>query len=109
MEKCIVFEVWGDWAHFRKIYTTSSPLSYSIPPRTAIAGLISAIIGNDKNQYYDCFTKDQAWIAVRIINPIKKFRIGLNLINTKTAKMFAQIKERTQVRQEIVKHPRYRI
>ncbi|MDS1029152.1 type I-B CRISPR-associated protein Cas5b [Bacillota bacterium LX-D] len=109
MEKCLVFEVRGDWAHFRKIYTTSSPLSYSIPPRTTTAGLIAAVIGLDKTQYYDYFTKDRASIAVRIINPIRKFRIGLNFINTKTAKMFAQIRERTQVKQELVKKPHYRI
>ena len=109
MEKCLVFEVRGDWAHFRKIYTTSSPLSYSIPPRTTIAGLIAAVIGLDKHVYYDHFTKDKAYIAVGIVKPIKKFRIGLNLINTKTAKMFAQIRERTQVKQELVKEPHYRI
>lgn len=109
MDKCLVFEVKGDWAHFRKIYTTSSPLSYSIPPRTAIVGLIAAIIGLDKEQYYDNFTKDKAGIALRIINPIKKFRLGLNLIDTKKAKWFAQIKDRTQVKQELVKQPCYRV
>lgn len=109
MGKCLVFEVKGDWAHFRKIYTTSSPLSYSIPPRTTIAGLIAAIMGMDKDSYYDNFIKEKADIALRIIKPIKKFRIGLNFINTKTAKMFAQIKERTQVKQELVKNPHYRI
>lgn len=109
MQKCLIFEVWGEWAHFRKIYTTSSPLTYSIPPRTAIAGLTAAIIGISKEQYYDFFTKDQALIGIRIMNPIKKFRIGLNLVNTKTAKMFARVKDRTQVRQELVKKPRYRI
>lgn len=109
MEKCLVFEIRGDWAHFRKIYTTSSPLTYSIPPRTAVAGLIAAILGLDKENYYDYFSKEKADIAIGIVNPIKKFRIGLNFINTKTAKMFARIKERTQVKQEIIKNPHYRI
>lgn len=109
MEKCLVFEVRGEWAHFRKIYTTSSPLSYSIPPRTAIAGMLGAIVGLDKKNYYDSFTKDKARIAIRIITPVKKFRLGINLINTKTAKWFAQIKDRTQVKQELVKQPCYRI
>lgn len=109
MANCLVFEVKGDWAHFRKIYTTSSPLSYSIPPRTTIAGMIGAVIGLDKNDYYDYFIKGRADIAIGIVKPIKKFRMGLNFINTKTARMFAQIKERTQVKQELVKAPHYRI
>ncbi|MFB3896899.1 MAG: CRISPR-associated protein Cas5, partial [bacterium] len=30
--KILVFDIWGDLGHFRKFYTTTSPLSFSFPP-----------------------------------------------------------------------------
>ncbi|SKA90407.1 CRISPR-associated protein, Cas5h family [Clostridium sp. USBA 49] len=107
--KCLVFDVWGDFAHFRKFYTTSSPLTFSFPPRTAVAGMISAIIGIRKEEYLKYFTKDQAYIAIRILKPVKKTRISYNLIDTKTAKMMSKISNRTQVTFELLKDCKFRI
>jgi CRISPR-associated protein Cas5h len=113
IKKFIIFDIWGDYGHFKKYYTTSSPLTFSIPPRTAIIGLISAIIGLEKNRYLSLMTKDKADVAIRIINPVKKIRISQNLINTKDG-FWIPIKKgahepRTQVRFEYLKEPRFRI
>ncbi len=113
MDKVLAFDVWGEYAHFRKYYTTTSPLTFSIPPRTAISGLIGAIIGLSKDEYLKYFSKQQAQIAVKILNPIKKVRIAENLINTKDD-FFIPIKKgshgpRTQIRFEFVKDAKYRI
>ncbi len=112
-EKFLIFDIWGDYAHFKKYYTTSSPLTFSIPPRTALIGLISAIIGLDKESYLDIMTKDKAKIAVRIINPIKKIRMTQNLINTKEGYWIpvkrGKHEPRTQIRFEYLKDPRFRI
>jgi CRISPR-associated protein Cas5h len=112
-EKFLIFDLWGDYAHFKKYYTTSSPLTFSIPPRTALIGLISAIVGKSKDEYLSLMTKDKAKIAVRIINPIKKFRMTQNLINTKGG-YWIPVKKgthepRTQIRFEYLKDPRFRI
>jgi len=109
MDKVLVFDIWGDLGHFKKPYTTTSPLSYAFPPRTTIAGMISAIIGLDKNEYADHFTKQISNIGIRIINPVKKVRINQNLIDTKTAKLFSKIRQRTQIRIEYIKDSKYRI
>jgi CRISPR-associated protein Cas5h len=108
-ERVIVLDVWGDYAHFRKIYTTSSPLTYSFPPRTALSGLIGAIVGLDKEDYFRHFLRKDAKIGCKILEPIKKVRIGENLINTKSAIQMHLIKNRNQIRVELVKDPRYRI
>ncbi len=108
-ERVIVFDVWGDYAHFRKNYSTSSPLTYSFPPRTALSGMLGAIAGLDKAEYFRHFSKDQASIGCRILQPVKKVRIGENLIDTKSASGMHLIKNRTQIRFELVKDPRYRI
>lgn len=107
--KSIVFDIWGDFGHYRKFYTTSSPLTFSVPPRTAISGMIAAIIGLDKEEYLKYFTKDKAYISIKIIKPIKKSRISYNLIDTKSAIDMRLIKNRTQVTYEVLKDCGYRI
>lgn len=107
--KVLVFDVWGEFGHFRKHYTTTSPLTYSVPPRTAIAGMIGALVGLRKDEYIRFFSKEDANIAVKIVFPIKKTRIAENLIDTKIAPMMSRIKTRTQIRFEVLKDVRYRI
>lgn len=109
MEKILVFDIWGDYGHFKKYYTTTSPLTFSFPPRPTISGIISAVIGLDRKEYLRYFSVKDAYISLRILNPVTKVRMGQNLIDTKKAKLFSRIKQRTQIRMEYVKDPKYRI
>jgi len=116
MDKILVFDVWGDYAHFRRYYTTTSSLSFPIPPRTALCGLIGAIIGLEKegNDYLKYFPTESAHIALRLINPIKKTIIAENLINTKNARgpgmnLIKNIGGRIPIRFEFLKDQKYRI
>lgn len=106
-EKYLVFDISAFYGHFKKPYTTTSPLTYSIPTRTAIAGIIAAMLGFGKEDYQKHFTKDKAKIGVGIKRPIKKVRISENLINTK--KSINRIQERTQIKVEYLKDSCYRI
>lgn len=112
-DKVIIFDVWGEYAHFRKFYTTTSPLTFSIPPRTALCGLLGAIIGLEKenNEYLRHFTIEQLSVAIKIINPIKKTMIAQNLIDTKNAlgPGMNLITQRTQINFEYIKSPKFRI
>jgi CRISPR-associated protein Cas5h len=111
--KVLIFDIWGDFAHFKKFYTTSSPLTFSFPPPPTVKGILGAIIGCDKNSYLDTFSSDKCNIAIQILNPIKKIRLGLNHINTKdnfwrpTKKGLHEA--RTQIPAEFIKDPAYRI
>ncbi len=110
MDRVIAFDLWGDYAHFRKHYTTTSPLTFSIPPRTTLCGLLAAIIGLDKTEYLLHFSDKDASIAVQLLNEVKKTTLAENLIDTKKAgKMMNRIKQRTQIRFELLKEPKYRI
>lgn len=109
----LIFDIWGDYAHFKKYYTTSSPLTFSIPPRTALIGLISCIIGLSKEEYLDVMRKEKAKVAIRIVNPVKKIRVTQNLINTKDG-YWRPVKKpghepRTQIKFEYLKAPKFRI
>jgi len=113
IERILVFSVFGDYAHFRRSYTTTSPLTYMIPPRTALCGLIGAILGlsKDNNEYLTHFTLDQAKIGLRILGPTKKIRMAENLIHTKHAKGIGMnlITERFPTNFEFLKDPKYKI
>ena len=107
----VVFDVWGDYAYFRRGYTTTSTISYPFPSRTTIAGFVSGILGFSRDSYHDIFNKNNSRIGLKIINPIKKTRLNLNYINTKESMHLFEIKsngKRTQVPAEFLKDVKYR-
>jgi CRISPR-associated protein Cas5h len=110
--KVVVFDVWGDYAHFRKFFTTTSPLTFPFPPPTAVRGLIGAILGIDKTLYLQELSHEVSKVSVELLSPAKKTRIGLNLLDTKDGHWLRKGPRetpRTQIRFEFVKDPRYRI
>lgn len=120
INKILAFDIWSDFAYFKKFYTTSSPLTYSIPTPTSIYGIIGAIIGkfpnedNDntnyylKNKYLKYINSETSKVGVSIINPILKTRFATNWLDTKDKK-FDGTEGRTQVKIEYIKNPKYRI
>lgn len=114
--KVLVFDIWGDLGHFRKFYTTTSPLTFSFPPPPTIAGILGAIYGTDKNtnEHLKVFGNNGCKITLRILNPVKKVRMGINLSETKGTNLKLPMSDkslapRTQIRTEFVKSPKYRI
>ncbi|SFP76437.1 type I-B CRISPR-associated protein Cas5b [Caldicoprobacter faecalis] len=111
--KALVFDIYGDFGHFKKFYTTSSPLTFSFPPPPTVRGMLGAIAGVDKSEYLNVFSHKECRIAIRILSPIKKIRMGINHINTK-GNYWIPVKKgtheaRTQIRTEFLKNPAYRI
>lgn len=111
--KVLVFDLWGDYGHFRKFYTTSSPLTFSFPPPSTIAGILGAIFGAGKDEYLRLFAEEKSSIAIKIVNPVKKVRMGINLINTKGNYWVLYRNKyhepRTPIRAEFLKKPYFRI
>jgi len=67
----VVFRYRGRYGHFRKPYSNVSSLSYPFPPRTAIAGLLGAILGVKKEKVAETFNYGNARIAVEIGAEVK--------------------------------------
>ena len=80
--KVVAFDLWGDYGHFRRFFTTSSPLTYSFPPPTAVRGIVGAILGFGKEEYLQVTAG--LVVGVRILAPVRRVRWGINLINTKS-------------------------
>ena len=117
-DNVLVFDVGGEYGHFRKFNTTTSPLTYSIPPRTALIGIIGAILGIERETGVGKYAEGQipladmlapgvADLAVQVINPTKKVTMAFNLLNTKAS--FFNIDNRTQIEFELLKNPRFRV
>nr|WP_290665570.1 type I-B CRISPR-associated protein Cas5b [Ardenticatena sp.] len=117
--KVVAFDLWGDYGHFRRFFTTSSPLTYSFPPPTTVRGIVGAILGFGKEEYLRV-TADLT-IGVRILSPVRRVRWGQNLVFTKgrggkfdptlsaRRKGNVQGMVRTQVKVEYLRNARFRL
>lgn len=119
-KEILIFDISSEYGHFRKYNTTTSPLTYSIPTRTAIAGILGAILGMEREladgifpektiPVQEFFSKANSDIAVQILNPVKKENVAINLINTKTSFYNLTKAGRTQIEFELLKNLKYRI
>ena len=110
-KKLLAFDIWGDYAYFRRGYTSTSTISFPFPSRTTISGLIAGMLGLEKDSYHDIFNNENSKLGLRILNPVKKININLNYINTKEGFLLSDIKSnpRVQVQAEFLKDVKYRI
>ncbi|ADU51672.1 CRISPR-associated protein Cas5 [Thermaerobacter marianensis DSM 12885] len=63
----LIFDVAGHLAHFRRPDTAVTHATYPFPTRTALRGMLGAILG--RPEWVD--TEHEAWTGVRILNPIR--------------------------------------
>jgi CRISPR-associated protein Cas5h len=103
----LIFDIWGEYAHFKKIYATTSAVSYVIPTKTALYGYVGAILGLSKadNQYLTYFADKKCLIGIGLQKPILMKRIGVNL-RPNTGRLAKNLKPTMT---EYVYQPRYRI
>ena len=123
--RVISFKIWGDYAHFRRHYSTSSPLTHSIPPPSALRGLVGAIMGYSRGEYPEKLGPEDAKFGVRLLQPVKKIRLGVNYMDTKDGSWVqldwnslrpiiekdthGNLRLHTQVRMEFLKDPTFEI
>lgn len=102
----IVFDIWSNYAYFRKPYTTTTALTYSFIPRSTIEGLVCAILGIDR---YDIYNKlIDSKIGLRILSEVKK--IPFSTIHTHSDFWITMGKDfRTRINLELLVNPKYRI
>lgn len=68
-------------AHFRKYYTNTSALTYGFPPRTVLMGIVAAILGYERDTYYEVL--DQGRFAVGVKVPTRRLVQTVNYVRTK--------------------------
>jgi len=110
----LVFDISAPLGHFKVPYTTTSPLSLPVPSKTAVYGMLGAILGLDKNEYLKHFQPGCCQIAIGVQAKVQKTHIAENLINTKNVTMFARMNSaktapRSQIRIEFIKDASFRL
>ena len=80
----VQFDISGKFAHFRKYYANNTALTYSLPPRTTVMGMLAAIMGAPKDSYYEELASDRIRIGIAIRTPIKKTFHRLNFLSIKS-------------------------
>lgn len=109
--KFVCFDIAGDLAHFRRPYAISTALTFPIPPRTALCGLVGALLGLPKNENLRYLGDSDAIFGLQLRDRIKTGHVSLNLIDTKGSSGFRPKAENphTIMRYEVIRDPRYRI
>lgn len=71
-------------AHFRRFYSNSSALTYTIPPRTTVCGIIAGLMGYERDSYYEDFSLNNCNMTIALNSPIKKTMQKMNLLMIKS-------------------------
>lgn len=69
------------FASFRRPYTTTSQLSFILPPLSTFKGMLASILGIKRDQYYEMFENSK--FGFKLNKEPKQAIISQNLINTK--------------------------
>ncbi len=102
--KVLIFRIRGPYAHFRRVYTTTSASTYSFPPRPTILGMIGAILGVERKSMAEHLKiLGKLNVAVSLEKPVEKMRIPVNFQSIKDDRT------RIQIPLEVIKNPSYEI
>ena len=112
--KVLAFDIWGDYAHYKKIYATTSAVSYCLPPKTSLYGYVGAILGLEKgnNHYLSYFQNKDCLIGIQLMKPIIMQRLNINLrpcLGWLPLKKDGTHENRKPTMMEFVYEPKYRI
>jgi CRISPR-associated protein Cas5h len=85
IDNILAFNLCGRFAHFRKFYTNASSLSYLVPPRTVIIGLLGSILMMPRDSYYETLGESSCKISVSAAGGavIKKSVHSVNMLHEK--------------------------
>lgn len=91
----------GNWGHFKKPETNNNPLSHDFITKTALIGLIGAVLGIEREEMKSKFPElsEDLLYGVQLLNPVKKIswgftsRTAINPTAAGTPKYFEFLKD----------------
>jgi len=106
-DRVLVADFFADYGQFKKYFTNLSPLSFPIPPPTAIRGMLGAIMGIGRQEAPEYFADTR--IALGLASPVRKVTVPINLIKTTSPTHFSRFVARKPTTVEFVRKARYRL
>lgn len=121
-DTCLSFTVSSPWGHFRRIEGNIVKQTYRVIPRTTVAGLIAAILGIERDGYYDLFAPGESLVAIEPVSELRTMKLPMNTLSTAdehlaslnprgklSIKLPDPSKPRQQHNYEVLVDPAYRI
>jgi|AntRauTorckE5430_2_1112549.scaffolds.fasta_scaffold02372_4 CRISPR-associated protein Cas5h len=108
-EKVLIFDLSGPFAHYKRIFATTTALTYPLPPKTSLYGLVAAILGLEKtgNDYLNSFPAGSCRMGIQLLAPLAFQRISMNLRPSFGSLRATENRKPTLM--EFVDRPKYRI
>jgi len=100
-DRCLSFTVSGPWGHFRRVEGNIVKQTYRVIPRTTVAGLVAAMLGIGRDEYYDLFAPENSAVAVEPKSELRTMNMPMNTLSTRK-KDFNYVPKRGKVRFRIV-------
>jgi len=68
----------GNWGHFKKPETNNNPLSHDLITKTALIGMIGAVLGIERKEMKELFPvfSEDLLYGVELLNPVRKISWG---------------------------------
>lgn len=85
--QCLSLTVRGPWGHFRRIEGNIVKQTYRIIPRTTVAGLLAAILGIERDGYYELFAPGASAVAIEPVAPLRTVNMPMNTLSTASESM----------------------
>lgn len=73
-------KICGNWAHFKRPETNNNPLTHDLIPKTALIGVIGAVLGIERAEMRNWFPQlsEDLLYSVSLLNPVKKVSWGFS-------------------------------
>jgi len=103
--KAIKLEIKGNWAQFRKAETNNNPLSHDFITKTALIGMIGAVLGIERKEMKPLFPllSEGLLYAVQVNNEVVKQSWGFTL------RSVTHCWDKAPKQMEFIKHPSYTV
>ena len=103
--KALQLIIEGNWAHFKKPETNNNPLTHDFITKTALIGLIGAVLGKEREEMRPLFPQlsDDLLYGVQIVNPVKKESWGF------TMRKVVNLMEKAPKNMEFLKFPKFHV
>jgi len=94
------FKIDGDWGHFKRPETNNNPLTHDFITKTALIGLIGAVLGIERKEMKPLFPQlsEDLLYSVQLLKPVKKIswgftsRTAINPVSSGNPKYFEFLK-----------------
>lgn len=98
------FQLWAGFGAFRDPLTITQNMTFSIPPKTTIGGMLAAVLGMDYQDYFDDPEFFGFGYSLILLNPVRKKSFSQNYIEDYTKKSALRLGAMLKVRGSAKKH-----